>query len=206
MVGFARRDRGVAIGDELEQAAAPDCGAGEKLQPTGQDARALLLAHQRRREGEPHRLAIGLERCIAARAEQRRRIDAGRVELRAILLVGQEIVDDQCRVGVDAIGAGAGKGPIYLDVVVADRGRVAEVVARAPEIGRALVGERVIGVDRGEIGPDRLRRRAGIGAQAQFERRVDREVFPDDADAGVERRVGAPAIGPSHSAMMRSAV
>ena len=56
------RDRGVPIGDEFQETAAPDRCGREQLQPSREDARRLLLADEHRREREAHRPAIVLER------------------------------------------------------------------------------------------------------------------------------------------------
>ncbi len=144
----------------------------------------MLLADQDRREGEAHGPAIGLKAPVAARAEQRRRVDAGRIEARAILGIRQEVIDDLGRVGVDPVDAGSGENPDDLEVVVSDRGRVAEVVAGGPGVGRPLIGEGVVRIERGQVRPDRLRRRPVLDPHPELERDVDREVFPDQPDAG----------------------
>ena len=113
------------------------------------------------------------------------------IEARAILGVGQEVIDDLGRVGVDPVGAGAGEDAENLEVVVADRGGVAEIVARAPDVGGALIGESVVRVERGEIGPDDLRRRAVEIAEAEAEERLDRLVLVDPAN-GVDRPFAEP--------------
>ena len=118
-------DRAVAVGDELQFSAAPERRAVQDLQPSRQDRRRLLLAVEDRRERDAERPAVGLQQGIIAGAEQRRRIDAGRIEARAILGVGQKVIDDLGRIGVDPVRAGAGEDAENLEVVVADRCGVA---------------------------------------------------------------------------------
>ncbi len=172
-----------------------------QLSSCSQRVRMLEAGCWLARTGEkaiPRGPAIGLQRTVAARTEQRRGIDARRVEASAILRVGQKVEDDERRVGVDAVDPRSGEWPVNLDVVVADRGRSAEVVTRAPEVGRPLVGERVVGVEGCQVGPNGLRRIAWIGAQPQFQRDVDRQVFPDEADSRSERSAADRPLAKPH--------
>lgn len=169
----ARRDRSVTVRNEFQFSAAPHGSAVQELQPACQDRVRRLLAVEDRRNRDPHRLAIGLQGPIAARAKQCRCVDRGRVEAAAVLGVRQKVIDDLRRVSVGAVYAGAKEDSEDLGVVVADRSGVAEVVARPPEISCALVSERVVRVESGQIGPRCLRRRPVAPSEAQFKRATD---------------------------------
>ena len=86
--------------------------------------------------------------------------------------------------------------PENLEIVVADRRGVAEIVARRRRRRPSPDRRALAWVEGGEIGPDRLRRRPLTSAEAEIDRWIDRLIFPDEP---------TPLIGPSHSAMMRSA-
>ena len=90
----------------------------------------LFLIHQSRAEGDAERGAIGLQRGVAARAEQRRRVDAGGGEAGAVLRVDQEVADDLRGIGVDAVDARASESANDLEIVIADVGFVAELITR----------------------------------------------------------------------------
>ena len=142
----AARNRRVGVGDELELASRPDRGAIADLQPAREDGRGLFLRRQDRREGEAERPAIGLQARIAAGPEQRGRVDRRRREARAILRIGQEILDDERRVGVDAVDARPPQIAEDFEIVVADAGGLAELVTRRADIGRPLVGDCLGGI------------------------------------------------------------
>ena len=177
-------DLGIAIGNELELAAGPHRGRIGELQPARQNALRRFLIAERRRESKADRLAIGLVGGIAAGAEQGRGIDARSRKADAILGIGEEVVDDLRRIGIDAIDAGSLQHPLNLEIMIGNRRRCAEIVIAAGDEGRALIAERLRRIGGAEIAPHALRRRAGKQRQAELGERIGRLVAPDLADAG----------------------
>ena len=141
---------------------------------------ACSWLNETRREGIAHRAAIVLEGIRVG--EQRARIDRGRIEAAAILRVGQKVLDDQRRIGVDSFDASSGERTKDLEVVIADRGASRRDCIRLPRIGCALIGERVVWVVRPKIRPDVCGVVAVENTQAEFDRKVNREVFPDESN------------------------